>query len=740
MSDRPPLSELGEAALSYIEMGFAVIPLVARDKRPATEHGLNDWTDNPQDVIDWWTINPNDNIGIVCGQPSHGLLVIDIDVDEEKERDGYATLREWEHMNGSLPETAVSITGKGGMHYLYRMDATRASIRPSANIELGIDIRCDASYIVAPPSVHPNGNRYEWQDSPEDMPLADADGNVYALVDYIQRTGEVNDLDTKKPNGKFKLPDKITEGKRDETLYKYGCHLRAIGRSNEEISDAIYGANAKRCDPPLDSRTLNKIVRSVCTKAPGMSDEYKSKEQQKSSDDDQPQEIEPWRTPKGAIRHHVLARKMIEDNHACLINGAPAIWNGMKWEMGVDAIERAACRYCDDIKQQTRNEIVRYIVLNSPTLDLATDFDGKPYVQFSNVTKDAETMQDVVPTKEMFITNTLVTPYDPNADNEVAARFIESISAGDPGTIQMMYEVIAACMCSMPVASEAVMMIGRAGGSDGEASNGKSTFIKATKAILGAHNVSSLDLMMLTKPFHRGSIVGKLANMGDDIPNSFLTGDALSTFKQMVTGDDVFADVKGTKGFSFTPTATLIFSMNEIPRLGDTTEGVFRRLAFLPFRRTFKPGTDDFDPAIMSKLVKLDTRMAFARKALEFLPDLAMRGRFIKLDDMAREVQQIKMDNDVVLRWIEDVGITPESITERTTESVFKQFEFWVSNAGESNGWNSNGISKATFVRRVIKAFGNSIKSETRRKDGIAAKHFVSTKPNSNGSNGIATL
>ena len=252
------LSELGRAALGYIEQGFAVIPLIERDKRPATPHGLNDWSDNPKNVIDWWADHPYSNIGIVCGQPSHGLLVIDIDVDEAKDKDGYESLREWETLNGSLPSTAVSITGSGGMHYLYRADR---EIRPSANPELGIDVRCDKSYIVAPPSIHPNGTRYEWQDPPDEVPIADADAHVYALVDYLQRTGEVNDLDIKKPNGKFRLPETIGEGKRDETLYKYACHLRAIGRTDEEIEMSLMGANSMLCKPPMGAREIKKIVR-----------------------------------------------------------------------------------------------------------------------------------------------------------------------------------------------------------------------------------------------------------------------------------------------------------------------------------------------------------------------------------------------------------------------------------------------------------------------------------------------
>ena len=45
MTDTDGLSELGKAAVRYAENGFAVFPLRARGKRPATQHGVNDWTD-----------------------------------------------------------------------------------------------------------------------------------------------------------------------------------------------------------------------------------------------------------------------------------------------------------------------------------------------------------------------------------------------------------------------------------------------------------------------------------------------------------------------------------------------------------------------------------------------------------------------------------------------------------------------------------------------------------------------
>lgn len=725
--DTSGLSELGQAALRYIEMGFAVIPLIRHDKRPATMHGLNDWTDNPQDVADWWRDNPEDNIGIVCGQPSHGLLVIDIDIDESKDKDGYASLREWETMNGQLPETAVSITGSGGMHYLYRIDATRGQIRPSANIEMGIDIRCDSSYIVAPPSVHPNGNRYEWQDSPEDTPIANADGNVYALVDHIQRNGVVNDLEAKKANGKFKLPDVISEGKRDKMLYKYACHLRALGRTNEEISNSVYGANAKHCDPPLDKVTLNKLIRSACTHDPGKSAEYRAKESQAAGD--APNVItdgeKPWRTKNGGFRHDILAEHIKANDRACLLGGVPAVWIGTRWDIGLDAIEHACIRYDRAIKATQRMEVYRYLALSADTIDINADFDRGVYVQFQNATVDIHG-QAVTPTPEMYIANTIHADYDVEAACPVVDGFLTSITAGDAETYRLALQVVAACLPSRRVTAQAAMLIGRTGQADGEASNGKSTYINAIKALIGGENYSVIDLGLLGKPFQRGFLVGKLANIGDDIPATFLDGEDLSEFKKLCTGESIFADIKGGKGYMFSPTCQLIYSCNEVPRLSDTTEGTYRRLAFLPFRRRFYPSDADYDPDMGYKLATTEARARLALLAMTELESLSVvqRGHFLAVADMAQEMAEVRKSNDVVLRWIEDETITIESILGRSSSSVYAEFERW----SKANN-DGTALSSQALTKRLIRAFsGQNLALRQRMLDGRNLRCYVVAK------------
>lgn len=244
-------SPFAKAAREYIDMGWAVIPLRPGEKVPATKRGLNDWSDNPGQVDVWWGHDPRYNVGVVCGSPSNGLLVIDLDVHDGS--DGMQTLKEWETANGRLPETVSVVTGSGGRHLLYRVSR---EVRPSANGALGVDIRCDGSYIVAPPSIHPNGQAYEWSVSPDDMGVADADDTVYSFVDYVRPAQAEHER-----GERFELPDAI-EHDRNNTLFKYAASLRSRGLSKPEIEQLVGMANQTRCKPPLGDAEVRKIVGS----------------------------------------------------------------------------------------------------------------------------------------------------------------------------------------------------------------------------------------------------------------------------------------------------------------------------------------------------------------------------------------------------------------------------------------------------------------------------------------------
>jgi hypothetical protein len=149
-------------ALDYAARGYQVFPLKPHSKEPATRRGFYDATGNTATLRRWFTGAHPYNIGIRTGVPS-GVFVLDIDGEH-----GADNLARLQAGHGRLPATQVSTTGKG-RHFWF---TARSSIPNSAGkIAPGIDIRGENGYVVAPPSIHPNGAVYRWEN---DEPPAEA--------------------------------------------------------------------------------------------------------------------------------------------------------------------------------------------------------------------------------------------------------------------------------------------------------------------------------------------------------------------------------------------------------------------------------------------------------------------------------------------------------------------------------------------------------------------------------------
>ena len=116
-----------EAALEYAALGLAVFPVIppmgngekSAGKKPYISNWQKEATSNKEKITEWWTKWPTANIGIATGRKSQGLVVIDLDIDDDKGINGYEALKEWQKEHGDLPETWQSITGRGGYHLFY---------------------------------------------------------------------------------------------------------------------------------------------------------------------------------------------------------------------------------------------------------------------------------------------------------------------------------------------------------------------------------------------------------------------------------------------------------------------------------------------------------------------------------------------------------------------------------------------------------------------------------------------
>lgn len=142
-------NEFLTSALDYQRHGFSVFPVKPKTKVPLTKNGFKDASNNPEKIKTWWEKYPNANVGIATGKVS-GLEVIDVDGD-------------YPHDWPTLPKTARVKTSKGWHYYFTYPEGQTIKSRTRVNGH-NVDIRADGGYVVAPPSVHPDGGRYEFID------------------------------------------------------------------------------------------------------------------------------------------------------------------------------------------------------------------------------------------------------------------------------------------------------------------------------------------------------------------------------------------------------------------------------------------------------------------------------------------------------------------------------------------------------------------------------------------------
>jgi len=102
-----------------------------------------------QELEEWFSNGSQNNVGIVCGSVSKNLYVLDIDDP--------ALLNE--KPIAAIADKTVLVRTSRGLHiYLRSLVPARLTHRPSYHL----DLIGDGGLVVAPPSTHPSGCKYEF--------------------------------------------------------------------------------------------------------------------------------------------------------------------------------------------------------------------------------------------------------------------------------------------------------------------------------------------------------------------------------------------------------------------------------------------------------------------------------------------------------------------------------------------------------------------------------------------------
>jgi len=145
--------------------------------RIAWKQYLNNPADDDQLRI-WWLQWPNANIGILTGN----ISVVDADSADAVE-----------FVKANVSHTPRRVATSKGMHFYFN-DNPELDMRNTANAKSKIDVRGAGGYVVAPPSLHASGKRYEWEtdqgvpgNEPSDLPQL-TPGDKLRISGSIQST------------------------------------------------------------------------------------------------------------------------------------------------------------------------------------------------------------------------------------------------------------------------------------------------------------------------------------------------------------------------------------------------------------------------------------------------------------------------------------------------------------------------------------------------------------------------
>ena len=175
-----------DAALEYARSGIQIAPLWPRSKEPLRGFGNDQPSSDERIIRYWWERCPEANIGIPTGRKYNSLVILDLDLNSKEGVNGETTLNSIMEEEGIvLPKTAISKTGSGGKHIYFKIPNT-VKIETTKSIKLGIDIVSEGAHVVAPPSVHNCGRKYEWKEG-DIKTIANATNAVFQLIQSIQK-------------------------------------------------------------------------------------------------------------------------------------------------------------------------------------------------------------------------------------------------------------------------------------------------------------------------------------------------------------------------------------------------------------------------------------------------------------------------------------------------------------------------------------------------------------------------
>ena len=470
---------------------------------------------------------------------------------------------------------------------------------------------------------------------------------------------------------------------RNNALFSYILPLQKNEFTVDECKECIKVINDFVLDEPLSEDELSGIMRESAFSKP------------------------QFFTSKGHFMFDKFANYLVKSDSIVKLNGKLHIYKDGIYQCGDEYIEAAMIEHIPNLSQSKRKEVLSYLNLLVKSESSIADAN---LVAFQNGVLDIITGEFTDFTPEYIITNKIPHNYVEGAENELLEKTVKKLACYDENVEKLLYQAVGYTFYRRNELRKSFFLLG-------EKRNGKSTFLDMVNTLLGEENVSNLDLCDIGHAFRTSEISGRLANIGDDINDEWISNTA--TFKKVVSGDVITVEKKGKDPFKLRSFAKFFFSANSLPRLGrgKDSSAIMDRLVVIPFEAKFSKQDDDYDPFIKYKLRSEEVMEALIIKSVDALREVLADNEFITCDKVSESLKEFEKSNDPILEFFEE--LMEDDYINEPIKKVYQQYtSFCFSN-------NLSPISALEFQKRMKKQFELVVKTKEDGMDGKKVRVYA---------------
>ncbi len=576
--------------------------------------------------------NHQGNLGVICGEPSKRLFVVDIDGEIPK----------------NLPKTPTVLTGSGGRHMYYHLpeDVELTNANKVGHVAPGVDIRWTGGQVVAPGSIHPETQgEYKWLPglSPDDIPIALVPEWIVVALQPPPPTNAVTIEETpstplpNRCNLVNSLAADVRNAKtntRNHTLNTKAYTLGGIPDiSEEEIYEALLPAAIDAGLPEAEARTTIKSGIKAGRKAP-LPITSPVPIQETTISMESPEAFQLQRCTD------VANGNSFEEKFTGLVMHSDAmgwlVWDGKRFAIDPKGAREAAKEISKDIRAEIRelaetmdlrdrdtaNQFQEYVDLlnkwakvsastrgvdnilkeakTTPGINAnSREFDGQPWLlNCQNGTIDLSTGELLAHTPEHGITKLAPVAYDPGATCLRWDQFLLEVFEGDLEVVGYVCRALGYSL-SGDTSWQAWFLL------HGNGENGKSRFVEVLRTVLGPDYCHEIDPEELCQQQWSKHTTERAALRGARYITSEETDEGrqlAESFIKALTGEGkIRARFMRQDSFEFEPTCKLWLSTNNKPVVKDTSHGFWRRVRLIPFNACFADSPNK-DPNLSVKL------------------------------------------------------------------------------------------------------------------------------------------